>query len=58
MDRMRIVADLESIRQLAESIIFIDDDFTTNTADAKEIHEMASHLIELLEEATDDNLYS
>lgn len=50
MNKIRIIADLATIRQLAETIIAIDDDFTTNTADAREIFEMASKLIEILEE--------
>ena len=49
MNKMRIIADLATIRQLADEIELVDDGFTTNTADAQEIFNMADNLIMLLE---------
>ena len=56
MDRIRVMADLVSIRQLAKDIEVIDDEFTTISMDAREIQDMASTLIELVEEAEEITL--
>ena len=45
----RIIADLATIRRLAEDIMLLDDEFSTNTADAKEIFDMVTTLIDILE---------
>ena len=50
MDKMRIIADLATIRRLAQDIWELDDEFSTNSMDAREIHDMCTTLIELIEE--------
>jgi len=49
MDEMRIIADLATIRRLAIDIRELDDEFSTNSADAEEIVNMCSSLIKLIE---------
>lgn len=49
MNEMRIIADLATIRKLAIDIWELDDEFSTNSADAREIIEITTKLINLLE---------
>ncbi len=49
MDQTRLLADLATIRSLAADIIAVDDDFSTCSADAAEISDMSTSLIQEIE---------